>query len=324
MTKLITPSFTSSLAPTLYRFVEYKRDSGFKYNSEIKELQRLDRFILNNGLSIPFTDDVIVKWLSKRENESAKTFSTRNSVYRQLHAYLSTIENVLLPAPVPTKDRTMKGGFTPFIFSHSQIASFFEAIDNDIHTNPVFSRNAPLLFRILYGTGLRINEALSLTVADVSPGCLMLLIRDGKNNNSRLVPLSGSLAKRMDSYLIENPYGDDEPLFQTSNGTAISKNTAYDWFRRALWKAGIPHQGRGKGPRLHDLRHTFAVHSLQNAVKNGTDINAFLPILCTYLGHQRISATERYLRLTAEVFPDVISSVDAVMNEIIPEVQYEE
>lgn len=57
MTKLITPSFTSSLAPTLYRFVEYKRDSGFKYNSEIKELQRLDRFILNNGLSIPFTDD---------------------------------------------------------------------------------------------------------------------------------------------------------------------------------------------------------------------------------------------------------------------------
>lgn len=60
MTKLITPSFTSSLAPTLYRFVEYKRDSGFKYNSEIKELQRLDRFILNNGLSIPFTDDVIV------------------------------------------------------------------------------------------------------------------------------------------------------------------------------------------------------------------------------------------------------------------------
>ena len=237
---------------------------------------------------------------------------------------MSTIENVLLPAPVPTKDRTMKGGFTPFIFSHSQIASFFEAIDNDIHTNPVFSRNAPLLFRILYGTGLRINEALSLTVANVSPGCLMLLIRDGKNNNSRLVPLSGSLAKRMDSYLIENPYGDDEPLFQTSNGTAISKNTAYDWFRRALWKAGIPHQGRGKGPRLHDLRHTFAVHSLQNAVKNGTDINAFLPILCTYLGHQRISATERYLRLTAEVFPDVISSVDAVMNEIIPEVQYEE
>ena len=152
----------------------------------------------------------------------------------------------------------------------------------------------------------------------------MLLIRDGKNNNSRLVPLSGSLAKRMDSYLIENPYGDDEPLFQTSNGTAISKNTAYDWFRRALWKAGIPHQGRGKGPRLHDLRHTFSVHSLQNSVKNGTDINAFLPILCTYLGHQRISATERYLRLTAEVFPDVISSVDAVMNEIIPEVQYEE
>ena len=146
---------------------------------------------------------------------------------------------------------------------------------------------------------------------------------DGKNNNSRLVPPSESLSKRIKSYLTENPYSDDEPLFQNSNGAAISQNTAYDWFRKALWKAGIPHQGRGKGPRLHDLRHTFAVHSLQNAIKNGSDINAYLPILCTYLGHQRISSTEQYLRLTAEVFPDVISSVDTVMNEIIPEVDYE-
>lgn len=79
--------------------------------------------------------------------------------------------------------------------------------------------------------------------------------------------------------------------------------------------------GRGKGPRLHDVRHTFAVHSLQAAVEAGTDPNAFLPLLCAYLGHRRLSATERYLRLTAEAYPSVIKAMDGIMDKIIPEVE---
>lgn len=320
MIKTNVPSFNSSIASVLYNFVEYKRASGYKYNSEVKVLQRFDKFLIQNGVTEPGVNSDFSFWLNKREDESFKSFSLRNTVYRQLYNYITLMEDIVIPSPLPSKDRTMSSGFVPYIFTHKQINSLFFAIDNEDHSNPAFRKNAPLLFRLLYGTGLRINEALSLTVADVSPDQTMIIVKDSKNDNSRLVPLSFSLKTRMKEHLTSVHYESNEPIFQTANGTAVSDKTAYTWFRRELWKAGIPHRGRGKGPRLHDLRHTFAVHSLQQAVKNGIDINAFLPILCTYLGHKRISATERYLRLTAEVFPEVIAAMDSIMNTVVPEV----
>ena len=71
---------------------------------------------------------------------------------------------------------------------------------------------------------------------------------------------------------------------------------------------------------MHDLRHTFAVHSLQNAVKRGIDPYAYLPMLSVYLGHKTVNATERYLRLTAEAYPDFTKDIERIMNKIIPEV----
>lgn len=148
----------------------------------------------------------------------------------------------------------------------------------------------------------------------------MLLIREAKNDNSRLVPMSQSLSERMAGYLSLHSYPGKEPVFQHNGGNQFCIKTAYDWFRQTLWKVGIPHRGRGKGPRLHDIRHTFAVHSLQAAVETGTDPNVFLPLLCAYLGHRSLSATEQYLRLTAEAYPSVIKTMDGIMGTIIPRV----
>lgn len=320
MAEATVPSFNSSMASVLYDFVEYKRDSGYKYNSEVKVLQRLDRFLVRNDILEVNSDSDFSDWLNKREDESFKSFSLRNTVYRQLYEYTVLMKNTVLPVPLAAKDRTMNSGFVPYIFTHEQINAFFYAIDHDDHTSSSFKENASFLFRLLYGTGLRINEALSLTVADVSPDYTLIMVRDGKYDNSRIVPLSRTLTERMKEHLVSASYNDEDPIFQSSNGTAVKKNCAYDWFRRELWKAEIPHYGRGKGPRLHDLRHTFAVHSLQRAVETGVDINAFLPLLCAYLGHQRLASTERYLRLTAEVFPEVINATDSIMNAIVPEV----
>lgn len=320
MTETTVPSFNSSMASVLYDFVEYKRDSGYKYNSEVKVLQRLDRFLVRNDILEVNSDSDFSDWLNKREDESFKSFSLRNTVYRQLYEYTVLMKNTVLPVPLAAKDRTMNSGFVPYIFTHEQINAFFYAIDHDDHTSSSFKKNASFLFRLLYGTGLRINEALSLTVADVSPDYTLIMVRDGKYDNSRIVPLSRTLTERMKEHLVSASYNDEDPIFQSSNGTAVKKNCAYDWFRRELWKAEISHYGRGKGPRLHDLRHTFAVHSLQRAVETGVDINAFLPLLCAYLGHQRLASTERYLRLTAEVFPEVINATDSIMNAIVPEV----
>jgi integrase len=82
-------------------------------------------------------------------------------------------------------------------------------------------------------------------------------------------------------------------------------STIYDIFRKCLFDAGIPHRGRGKGPRLHDLRHSFAVHILNKWSSEGKDIYTCLPILRTALGHDRITTTEKYLRLVPEAYMEV-------------------
>ena len=92
----------------------------------------------------------------------------------------------------------------------------------------------------------------------------------------------------------------------------------YYWFRYCLEKAGIHHYGKGKGPREHDLRHSFCIHSLQKMQAQGIDLYAFLPVLSTYLGHVSIYATQRYLRLTAEFYPDLLKQVNETCSGIIP------
>lgn len=317
-----TPAFSSGYASRLYGFVESKRLEGYKYNGEVKELQRLDRYFQSSGITpADHPKEAVYGWLEKRGSESGKTFSIRNSVYRQFYSYLLSQGDDVLPAPPHAKEKLHGSGFTPYIFTHDEIQRIFNAADNWKGQSASFARCAPLLFRLLYGTGLRVNEALSLTAGDVSLRHQVLLIREAKNNNSRLVPMSQTLSERVADYLSVHGYPEGEPIFQHDNGNQFRTSTAYDWFRQTLWKAGIPHRGRGKGPRLHDIRHTFAVHSLQAAVEAGTDPNAFLPLLCTYLGHRRLSATERYLRLTAEAYPSVIKAMDGIMEKVIPEVE---
>lgn len=317
-----TPAFSSGYASRLYGFVESKRLEGYKYNGEVKELQRLDRYFQAYGV-IPtdHPEETVYGWLEKRGSESDKTFSTRNSVYRQFYSYLLSQGDDVLPAPPDAREKLHGSGFTPYIFTHDEVRRIFDAADNWKGQGASFTLCAPLLFRLLYGTGLRINEALSLTVGDISLRQQVLLVREAKNDNSRLVPMSQSLSERVADYLAAHGYPEEEPVFQHDGGKQFHTNTVYNWFRQTLWKAGIPHRGRGKGPRLHDVRHTFAVHSLQAAVETGTDPNAFLPLLCTYLGHRRLSATERYLRLTAEAYPSVITAMDCIMGKIIPEVE---
>ena len=92
----------------------------------------------------------------------------------------------------------------------------------------------------------------------------------------------------------------------------------YHLFRKLLLQCGIPHAGRSKGPRVHDVRHTFAVHSLLRWYRDGADLDAKLPLLATYLGHQSLAGTQRYLHLTAELFPEITVRSNAAFADVIP------
>jgi integrase len=210
--------------------------------------------------------------------------------------------------------------FTPYIFTREQVRRLFEQADR----LPIKSRSSerhlimPELFRVLYGCGLRIGEALRLRVKDVDLDRGVLTIREGKFGKDRLVPLAPALTERLRRYVRVLKLTEPETVFfPTPRKTPYKLRTVYPLFRRFLHASGIPHRGRGKGPRLHDLRHTFAVHCLERWYRQGEDLNARLPLLVAYLGHKNLSGTQRYLRLTPTVFPDIVARLDQLFQSVL-------
>jgi len=114
------------------------------------------------------------------------------------------------------------------------------------------------------------------------------------------------------------PIGVDDWFFAAPDGGRYSGREVYHVFREVLWEAGISHGGKGNGPRLHDFRHTFAVHCLQKWVASGAELTTAIPRLSAYLGHEGFASTEQYLRMTAEVYPEISELMQRQFGYIIP------
>jgi site-specific recombinase XerD len=162
---------------------------------------------------------------------------------------------------------------------------------------------------LLYGAALRISEALRLTLADVDLQQHLLTIRETKFYKTRLVPLGPDLTQVLTGYLsTRREHGHPSPpeafLLLTRHSLPVSVQLAEDNFKRLCRLAGVRRKdGSRFAPRLHDLRHSFAVHRLAACYREGGDVQRFLPQLSTYLGHVDIESTQRYLTLT----PDLLS-----------------
>lgn len=179
---------------------------------------------------------------------------------------------------------------------------------------------------MLYGCGLRISEALFLKVSDVNLKDGILTVTKSKFNKSRLVPMSVSLTKICSDYAEKMHFSikDNGYFFPAPDKGRYNRNVIYKGFKHLLKEAGIVRIGYASGPRLHDLRHTFAVHSLEKMVAEGSDIYCSLPILCAYLGHKGIESTEKYLRLTKESFSSITSPLETLYKGVFPEVSSNE
>jgi site-specific recombinase XerD len=141
----------------------------------------------------------------------------------------------------------------------------------------------------------------------------------------RLVPVNSSLEEVMKQYEsyrnrmpIEGLMGKESFFFVSAIGNPLTAKTAYRWFKKVLRQCGIPHIGKNQGPRVHDIRHTTAIHSLEKMVKGGVDIYCALPILSTFLGHKTISGTEKYVRMVQEIYPDIIGMQNPVTSFVFP------
>lgn len=310
--------FSSKWAHVFEAFVELKLASGYRYTSEQEQLKRFDRFLATQVASFnDITRDVVDAWTAKRSHERPRTHRTRLSLTIQFLTYARSRDvNTYIPDSRLTAIR--RTDFVPYIFTHQQVRDLLNAADQ----LPVDSRSPerhvvmPVLFRILCCCGLRVSEAVKLKYGDLNLANGTLRINDTKFRKDRLVPLSKTLHCQLVDYCSSMKLqASDEPLFPTAAGKGYDVCTIYQTFRRLLREIGIQHGGRGFGPRLHDLRHTFAVHCLERWYRNGDDLNACLPLLVVYMGHQTLLGTQRYLQLTPRIFPEVNQKLEALFHD---------
>ena len=154
----------------------------------------------------------------------------------------------------------------------------------------------------------RLGEAFALNLEYFHRDQPSLWIAEGKFRKARWVPLSSSTSRALQQYVQTrqkiSPLSPDSPLFLSRRSRRLPYSTVNYTFRNLLKQSGIPHH-KHTGPRIHDLRHTFAVHRLLAWYRDGQDVNARLPWLATYMGHVDIHATQVYLRPTAELMEQV-------------------
>jgi site-specific recombinase XerD len=298
----------SCLASQIENFINLRRLSGTDYSSQIRLLEYFDHFLVEEGYSEPgLTRQITDHYQQSLCGLSPRTRGNRLCVVRQLSKYLARNdpksyipESLLMPSS--------HKAYQPFIFSHSQVRNLLDAASKLPPPGSLRPLTYRTLFGLLYSTGLRISEAINVNLEHFLVGEQRLFIAQGKFRKARWIVLSSSTCQALQQYLDrrlqKRPNTPEAPLLLNERHRRLGYAMVNPTFKYLLKQCSIADNNRS-GPRLHDLRHTFAVHRLLAWYRNGEDVNARLPSLATYMGHVNISSTQVYLRPTAELLGEV-------------------
>lgn len=319
--------YESPLAPLMERLVREKRTSGYKYDTPARVLKELDRFLCTTDVK-PNTlpQALVAQWLAQHAHEQPSTYQRRIILVRQLARLMIRLGHCAYLPPDGIGPRRCYM-FSPRILTHAEVRQVIQAVDKlpPSSKSPLRHLILPEVFRLLYSCGFRLSEVLNLKVRDVNLQQGVITVRQGKFGKDRLVPPTIELVARLRIYAeaLEKQalttWSADAYFFPSARQGAWHVSTIYHLYRHVLLQCGIPHGGRGKGPRVHDLRHTFAVHRLQQWYEEGADLNAKLPFLVAYLGHKDFTGTQKYLHLTAELFPHLTTRMNQQFGGVIPQ-----
>ena len=318
--------YKSDIAELLQCYLTEKKMTGFKFEKQGRELQRFDDYYYRNGYTgVKLTKSMTDRFIYGTDYEKSSTHYKKEVLLNSLVEFLIRQGHAVYVPPIKSAPKK-RCSHIPYIFSKEELKRFFLAIDQ-FPPNTQTNRNSvdPVLFRLLYGCGLRVSEALNLQLKDIDLETGTITILHTKNNKDRLVPIAESLIERFQKLLskLHTFSGRSTYFFISPTGGRLDKSTVYRRFRDYLLMAEISHTQRG--PRVHDLRHVFAVHCLKKWVLSGEELTNLMPYLAAYMGHADFRGTQYYLRLTADLYPDIIQKTEAAFGYLIPEgVIYEE
>ena len=329
--------FKSAFAAKITDFIAEKHSLGYKYEVDMYVLKQFDAFCLEKyPAETLITREIMIEWAALRKYEHPGTLTKRVTTIREFTKYLARMGFSVFMLPPNFLPKTPH--YTPYIYSNDELKRYFfqaDKIDKSgtLKYVPYKHLVLPMFFRLLYACGMRSLEASLIKLGEVDIENGIITINNAKNKKIRQLPISAPMLEQVKFYCSQIHKDSPSnawffPYFDGGNNPVRSSMLGRN-HRELLRKSGIPYCGKsheaGKpgGPRMHDFRHTFAVHCLRRWALEGKDIHSMLPYLQTYMGHVSISATAYYLHLTSEIFPQITKQLEKSFGSIIPEIPTE-
>ena len=300
-----------TLRQAVDRYIEWQRDHGAKFHSSARALRHFSKTMGNGIDRDAVSDDAVVEYLAGKgplTRSRANRYGALAGFYRYA---ISRGYATRLPLPPAEKEPKEPKSAPPYLYSRDEMQRLLNAVGiSRQHAFQLDGDTFRTLLLLLYGTGLRLGEALNLAVCDVDLSQAVLTVRNAKFYRNRLVPVGPPLAGILKAYGVRRanrpvPKGQDSAFLTNRNGSPLAQRTVQNAFANLLRTGGIRHtDGRRQSPRLHSLRHTFAVNRLNAWYRDGANVQRLLPVLSTYLGHVDLNGTQVYLTMTPELFQE--------------------
>lgn len=286
-------------------YIRYKRSLGMRFVTDAAVLRAFGRAL--GDIDVVEAKPAAVKAYIAGRGLLNASWLRRLKTLRGFYRY-ALARGLTSACPLPSTLPRLSPPVPPYIYSVDELKGLLAATATLQSPGfPLRALTVRTLLLLLYGTGMRVGEALSLSLRDVDVAGRLLTIRESKFFKTRLVPIDQQLTAELAAYAhrrrrLPRPAGEASAFFATRTGTRLKYAEVGRLFRRMRRLAGIQREGGVRyQPRLHDLRHTAASHRLIAWYRNGADVQRLLPQLATYLGHVNVGSTQRYLTVSAEL-----------------------
>lgn len=301
-----------TLQAAIQQYIDWKRAAGARFVTGAHVLRRFARTV---GEDIDSDAVSAVQALAFLVSDGPLTAnrSVKRSALNGFYRY-ALGRGLATRSPLPADEPRPPAAAPPYIYSHAELRRLLDGVEAARQgARQLDAATFRTLLLALYGAGLRLGEALRLTHGDIDLEQAVLAVRETKFHKTRLVPLGAQLTRALAAYAAERATDSGSlaatrSFFASRSGTPLAMSTVQHAFTDLRRAVGVRRtDGTRHGPRLHDLRHTFAVHRLLAWYREGADVQARLPWLATYLGHADISGTQVYLTMT----PDLLTAASA-------------
>jgi len=305
----------NTLRQALHEYLQLRRSLGFKLQDAGLQLPRFVHF-MEQRQAEHITARLALDWARQSTTVQPAEWARRLGFVRGFARYRSATDAATeIPAAGLLPHRSTRA--RPYLYSEREIEQLLTAalrLPTAWPRTPLRPRLYHCLFGLLSVTGLRIGEALHLRVSDVDLDQALLTIRGAKLGRERLVPLHASTCTVLAAYLAqrEQVFGDRaSPYFFVSNrGNRLDGGDVHRTFYALSRQVGLRGPDDSFGPRLHDLRHRFAVNTLLRWYASGEDAARRLPVLSTYLGHVHVADTYWYLSAWPELMSQAMARLE--------------